>query len=172
MSFASKLGKSYESVKNQAKLKKITVELGDIKFDLKVRIPLKNEMEQLLEKIATPDEEKVDIIYSKLSKGVKEAIEEGGDEFLKAVNSEKEHIKITDNDIVVDGTSIRQVARMSAINESQVEEYFHLLQSENGEPITETYEQISAEFPEQVIKEIVAEIDAAIRPDYKTAKKN
>ena len=78
MSFASKLGKSYESVKDQAKLKKITVELGDIKFDLKVRIPLKNEMEQLLEKIATPDEEKVDIIYSKLSKGVKEAIEEIG----------------------------------------------------------------------------------------------
>ena len=61
---------------------------------------------------------------------------------------------------------------MAAINEVQIEEYFHLLQSESGEPITETYEQISAEFPEQVIKEIVAQIDAAIRPDYKTAKKN
>lgn len=172
MSFASKLGKSYEAVKDQAKLKKITVELGEVKFDLTVRIPLKNEMEQLLEKISTPDEEKVEAIFQRLSKGVREAITEGGDDFLKAVNSEKETIKVTDSDIVVDGTSIRQVARMSAINEAQVEEYFHLLQSESGEAITETYDEISAEFPEQIIKEIIAQIDGAIRPDYKTAKKN
>lgn len=172
MSFASKLGKSYEQVKDQAKIKKITIELGEVKFDLKVRIPLKQEMEDLLERISTPSEEKVDEIYERLSKNVKAAIDEGGADFLKAINDGKEVIKVTDNDIVVDGTSIRQVARMSAINESQVEEYFHLLQSENGEAITENYEQISAEFPDQIIKEIIAQIDSAIRPDYKTAKKN
>jgi hypothetical protein len=46
------------------------------------------------------------------------------------------------------------------------------LESETGDPIDETYEQISSEFPEQIIKEIVTAIDGAIRPDYKTAKKN
>lgn len=172
MSFASKLGKSYEQVKDQAKIKKITIELGEVKFDLKVRIPLKQEMESLLDKIANPSEEKIEALYEKLSKGVKNAIDEGGADFLKAINDGKETIVMMDDDIIVDGTSIRQVARMTAINESQVEEYFHLLQSENGEPITESYEQIASEFPEQVIKEIVAQIDGAIRPDYKTAKKN
>jgi ElaB/YqjD/DUF883 family membrane-anchored ribosome-binding protein len=172
MTFASKLGKSYEAVKDQAKLKKITVELGEVKFDLKVRIPLKNEMEELLEKIATPSEEKIEELFQKLSQGIRTAINEGGEEFLKIVNAEKETIQVTETDIVVDGTSIRQVATMTAINEIQVEEYFHLLQSENNEPITESYADISAEFPEQVIKQIIAEIDSAIRPDYKTAKKN
>ena len=56
--------------------------------------------------------------------------------------------------------------------EQRVEEYFHLLQSEIGDPIDETYEQIAAEFPEPVIKEIMQAIEGAIRPDYKNAKKN
>jgi hypothetical protein len=172
MSFANKLGKSYEMVRDQAKIKKIEIELGEVKFNLRVRIPLKHEMETLTEKIANPDPEKVQVIYNNLTKSIKQAIEDGGDDFLKVLNSDKETIKVTDDDIVIDGTSTKQVANMTAIWEIQVEEYFHLLQSETGEPITETFKEISQEFPEQVIREIVKEIDNAIRPDYKTAKKN
>jgi hypothetical protein len=46
------------------------------------------------------------------------------------------------------------------------------LQSETNEEVNESYQQISEEFPEQVIREIVTAIDGVIRPDYKTAKKN
>jgi hypothetical protein len=172
MSFADKLGKSYGMVRDQAKIKKIDIELGEVKFSLKVRIPLKHEMESLTEKIANPDPEKVNLIYENLTKSIKQAIEEGGDDFLKVLNGEKETIKVTDDDIVIDGTSTKQVANMTAIWETQVEEYFHLLQSETGEAINETFKDISEEFPEQVIREIVTAIDGAIRPDYKTAKKN
>lgn len=169
---ASKLGKSYEAVKDQSKIKKITIEVGEVKFDLKVKIPLKKEMEEMLERISSPSEEKVHALYLKLSEGVRKALEDGGEEFLKAVNSEKETIIVEDKDIIVDGTSIRTVANFTAINENQVEEYFHLLQAENGEQITESYDDIVAEFPDVVIKEIITQIDSAIRPDYKTAKKN
>ena len=172
MSFADKLGKSYGVVRDQAKIKKIDIELGEVKFSLKVRIPLKHEMESLTEKIANPDPEKVNVIYENLTKSIKQAIEEGGDDFLKVLNNDKETIKVTDDDIVIDGTSTKQVANMTAIWETQVEEYFHLLQSETGEAINETFKDISEEFPEQVIREIVTAIDGAIRPDYKTAKKN
>jgi len=172
MSFADKLGKSYGMVRDQAKIKKIDIELGEVKFSLKVRIPLKHEMESLTEKIANPDPEKVNVIYENITKSIKQAIEEGGDDFLKVLNGEKETIKVTDDDIVIDGTSTKQVANMTAIWETQVEEYFHLLQSETGEAINETFKDISEEFPEQVIREIVTAIDGAIRPDYKTAKKN
>lgn len=172
MSFAKKLGKSYEMVRDQAKTKKITVELGEVKFSLNVRIPLKREMELLTEKVTNPNSEKVQEIYLKLTKSLKSSLDDGGEDFVKAINSEKETIKVTDDDIILDGTSMRQVATMTAVWESQVEEFFHLLISDNGEPITESFDEISEEFPEQVIKEIVTQIDQAIRPDYKTAKKN
>jgi hypothetical protein len=172
MSFADKLGKSYGVVRDQAKIKKIDIELGEVKFSLKVRIPLKHEMESITEKIANPDHEKVELIYSDLTKTMKQSLEDGGEEFLKLLNSEKETIKVTDDDIIINGTSTRQVSNMTAIWQTQVEQYFHLLESETGDPIDETYEQISSEFPEQIIKEIVTAIDGAIRPDYKTAKKN
>jgi excinuclease UvrABC ATPase subunit len=129
-------------------------------------------MESITEKIANPDPEKVELIYSDLTKTMKQSLEDGGEEFLKLLNSEKETIKVTDDDIIINGTSTRQVSNMTAIWQTQVEQYFHLLESETGDPIDETYEQISSEFPEQIIKEIVTAIDGAIRPDYKTAKKN
>jgi hypothetical protein len=172
MSFADKLGKSYGVVRDQAKIKKIDIELGEVKFNLKVRIPLKHEMEAMTEKIANPDPEKVETIYTDLTKTMKQSLDDGGEEFLKLLNSEKETIKVTDDDIIINGTSTRQVSNMTAIWQTQVEQYFHLLESETGDPIDETYEQISSEFPEQIIKEIVTAIDGAIRPDYKTAKKN
>jgi hypothetical protein len=77
-----------------------------------------------------------------------------------------------DNDILVGGTSVRRVAELSAIWQTQVEKYFALLESQTGEPINETFDQISEEFPESVIKEIVGKIDEAIRPNYKDTKKN
>jgi len=172
MSFAKKLGKSYEMVRDQAKTKKITIELGEVKFNLTVRIPLKREMESLMEKISNPSPEKVNEIYTKLTQSLKKSLDDGGEEFIKAINAEKETIKVIEDDIILDGTSMKQVASMTAIWENQVEEFFHLLISDTGEPITETFAEISEEFPEQIIKEIVSQIDQAIRPDYKTAKKN
>ena len=169
---ATKLGKSYGMVQDQVKLKTITIEIGTTKFDLKVRIPLKAEMETMLERLSAPAEERVEAVYQRLSKPVLDSIKEGGDDFVTALNSEKEMLRILDNDVILDGNSIRQVAQFNAIMETRVEEYFHLLQSEIGEPINETYEQIAAEFPEPVIKEIMESIEGAIRPDYKSAKKN
>jgi hypothetical protein len=61
---------------------------------------------------------------------------------------------------------------MSIMWQSKVEEYFHLLISETGEPINETFDQIEQEFPDEVIKTIVDEIDKAIKPTYDSVKKN
>ena len=169
---AKKLGKSYGMVQDQVRIKTITIEIGTTKFDLKVRIPLKVEMEAMLERISAPTEDRVEAVYQRLAKPVLDSIKEGGEDFISALNSEKEMVRILDNDVVLDGNSIRQVAQFTAITENRVEEYFHLLQSEVGDPIDETYEQIAAEFPEPIIKQIMDSIESAIRPDYKNAKKN
>lgn len=172
MSFSKKLGASYEQVKEQAKLKKLNINVGDVSFNLKVRVPLKKEMEDMTVAISTPTDEKIQNLFVKLSEPIYKSIKDGGDEFLKAINSDKETIKVLEDDIILDGTSIKQIANLSAMWETKVEKYFHLLQSETGEPINESFDDISSEFPELVIKQIVEEIENTIRPNYNTAKKN
>ena len=73
---------------------------------------------------------------------------------------------------MVSGTSVRNIAQLQASWQIQVEQYFGLLQSVTGEPITESFEEITEEFPENAIKEIIAQIDKAIRPNYQDTKKN
>jgi hypothetical protein len=169
---SKKIGASYSAVKEQIKIKRITVDMGDVKFDLRVRVPLKKEMETMIDEIATPPKEAVDAVYDRLSAPVRKSIAEGGEEFIKAINAEKEMLVLLDDDLILDGNSVRQIATFTAIWENKVEKYFSLLQSEFDEPINESYEQIADEFPEPVIRQIIEEIERAIKPDYKSSKKN
>lgn len=169
---ANKLGKSYEIVADQSKIKRITVDLGDVKFDIRVRVPLKKEMEEITAKIVNPPEDRVARLYEKFAAPLRKTLEEAGKEFLDAINKDKQAIQVLDDDLIVDGKSVKQIANFAAIEETRVEEYFHLLVSETNEPVTETYEEITAEFPEFAVQEILKAIDQAIKPDYKTVKKN
>ena len=172
MTISKKLGKGIQQLSDELPIRKITIDLGEVKFDLRLRVPLKKQMEELTARILSPDSERVEQIYQTLSAPMRQTITEGGDEFLKALNEKKQTILVKDDDLVIDGTSVRQVAQLQAMEQLKVEEYFHLLISETNEPVTETYEQIIAEFPEFVVKEIVDSIQAAIAPDYRTTKKN
>ena len=172
MALANKLGSQYTAVKDKVNLRTIHIKTDEAEFDLKVRVPVKQEMESINETIVANDELKVDELYKKLSAPVKKSIDAGGEEFLKAINKDKDFIIVKDNDIIVDGNSIRNVATLSVMWEVKVEQYFHLLVSETGEPITESFEEISKEFPEDVIKQIVNEIEKVIKPDYSSVKKN
>ena len=172
MTLASKLGKSYEKNRDKAKLKTITLEIGNAKFDLKVRVPLKKEMEIIIDKITKPSEEKVNAIYEKLASPLIKTVNEGGAEFKKALEENDNTIVILENDVLLQGKSVKEIATFTAMWEIKVEEYFHLLQSETGEPINESYDQISDEFPESVIKQIIEDIENYVKPDYKNTKKN
>jgi hypothetical protein len=172
MALSNKLGKSYEQVKAVANIKTITVDLGDVKFNLRVRIPLKKETEEITARIVAPSEERIKKCFDRFAAPIQKTIAEGGKDFLEAINNGKETIKVLDDDLIIDGKSVKQVANFAAIEETRVEEYFHLLVSENGEAINETYEEITAEFPEFAVKVILGTIENAIRPDYKTVKKN
>lgn len=172
MTIANKLGPSYEAVRSAARIKTIKVNLSDVDFELKVRIPVKREMEELTHSIANPQETTVEEIYEKFAAPLKKTLEESEEGFLEALNSDGEKIKVVDNDIIVNGTSIRQVSQMTAVWQLQVEKYFALIQTPTGEPVTESYEEIAEEFPEAAIREIVSKIDEAIRPNFKDTKKN
>lgn len=172
MTLANKLGKSYEKNREQAKIKTITLEVGNARFDLRVRIPLKREMENILEKISKPEPALVEKIYDRLASPLRKTIEDGGEEFGKVLAENDGAVVILKDDVLVQGSSVREIATFTAMWETKVQEFFHLLQSETGDAIDETYEQIAEEFPEPVIKQIVDDIEAAIKPDYRTSKKN
>ena len=172
MSFAQKLGSSYEQIKDKVKIKTLPIDMGEVKFNLKIRIPIKKEMEAMTERISNPPQEKIQAIFDRLAEPIKKIVTSSGDEFLTALNNEKQMLKITDDDVIIDGSSVKQVAGMTAMWEARVEEYFGMLQSETNDPVNETYEQISEEFPEQVIRQIIENIEAVIKPDYKATKKN
>ena len=172
MGISNKLGADYEAIRAAARFKTIHVKLNDIEFDLKVRIPVKREMEAITATISDPDADRVNTVYESLAAPLRKTLDEAEEGFLEALNADKEKIKITDNDLVIDGNSVRNLAKMTVIWQMQVEKYFSLLQSATGEPITESFDEIAEEFPESIIKEIVSKIDEAIRPNYKEAKKN
>ena len=167
MTISTKLGASFDQVKDQIKIKPITLTIGEATFTLRVRVPVKREMEQMVEAITNPPPETIETAYKRLSQPILDAVKEGGEAVAEAGK-----LQIKDNDLIMDGTSVRQVATFTAMWETKVQRYFGLLQSETDEPITETYDQIAEEFPESVIKQIVEEIEAAVKPDYKSAKKN
>jgi hypothetical protein len=170
MKIASKIGSKFEAVTPQVKIKTVDVAVGETAFQLKVVIPLKKEMEQIYESITQPSKERIDAIFLKLSQPIKDAADKGGKDFLETVGEKT--LSITDSDVVLNGTSLRNVATMTAMWEMKVESFFHLIKSETDEPVNETYEQIVEELPEEVIHAIVDAIESAVKPNYKTAKKN
>jgi hypothetical protein len=172
MAIANKLGQDYEAIRAASRFKTIKVKLNDIEFDLKVRVPVKRELDAIMADISTPPQAVADAMYTKLSQPLIDSLSGAEPGLMDALNSDGDKIKILENDVILDGTSVRQIAVMSAIWQTQVEKYFSLIQSVTGEPVNESFEEISEEFPDEVIREIVTKIDQAIRPSYKDTKKN
>lgn len=172
MTIATKFGPAYEAIRAAARYKTIKVQLNDLEHELKVRVPVKREMEEMLKVISSPPQDRVDAMFESLAGSLKETIKSSDEKFLDALNAESEKIRITENDVFVNGQSVRQLAMMTVVWQEQVERYFSLLQSATGEPVTESFEQIAEEFPEAIIREIVTKIDRAIRPNYEETKKN
>ena len=54
MTISAKLGPSYEAVRAQARIKTITVSLNDVECELKVRIPVKREMDEMTSNTRVP----------------------------------------------------------------------------------------------------------------------
>lgn len=169
MTLGNKLGKAFEDVKPRLNIKTISIEVGDTNINWRVRVPVKREIEELTARIMTPTAERIESIFQRLSAPVLETLKDATPEFKESISST---IQVTDNDVVIDGKSVRQIASLSAIEEARVEEYFRLLVSETDEPINESYDQITAELPEFFIREVIQAIEAVIRPDYKATKKN
>lgn len=152
---SSAFGDSYQ--KASAHLRTKTFELGGHIF--KVRIPLTKEMEQLQERITKIDKQEAQKRFEKMTAN-----------FRSGENIEG--VIVSDEDVVIDGRSTKDLIDTILMMECRMVEYIKLLIPEDGSLDDITYEEIDSEWPMQVQLELLAKISEAIQPGYKDARKN
>jgi hypothetical protein len=157
--FANAFGEKYQTNKKNLLIR--SFELGGHTF--KVRIPLVSESELIYKKVSEPDEETVEKLYVEITASLRQ---------FEATQTED--FKFTDNDVLVDGRSMREAAKNKAITEARITEFFKLLVPElEGASLEDlTYQDIEQEFPTSVQMQIVEKIGEVISPTYREARGN
>lgn len=152
-------GEKYQANKKNLLIR--SFELGGHTF--KVRIPLVAESDEIYRKVSEPDAETVEKIYVDITASLRKFEATQSDDF-----------KFTDNDVLVDGRSMREAAKNKAITEARITEFFKLLVPElEGASLEDlTYADIEEEFPMSVQMQIVEKIGEVISPTYKEARGN
>lgn len=143
------------------KLRTRTFELGGHTF--KVKVPLTAEFEAMTERMKMPDQAVVDKYYSELTQGFKENLPESSDDL---------GIEYKDNDIVIQGRSMREAAENKAITEARILEMFKLLvpEEQGFDMSTITYDMIEEMFPFSIQMDMIEAITDAVSPNYKTSR--
>ena len=150
----TKLSSAFGEISN---LRTKTFELGGHTF--KVRIPLTKELDEMQERIAKFDKEEYQRRFDKMTATFKES---------QAIDG----IVITEEDVVVEGRSTKELVETILQMENRMIEYIKLLIPENGTLDNITYQDIEDEWPMAVQLEILSKISEAIQPGYKDSRKN
>ena len=152
----SALGKKYED--NKISILTRTFELGDHTF--KVRVPSVKEVEAIYNYFKNPNENEVEAIYQELIKDLNQYKDQAGD-----------NVEFKDNDIIVDGRSIREAAKNKATIQHRITEYIKFLIPEDGQSLDGIeYKDIEDEFPLAIQLTLVDKINEVIAPDYKETR--
>ncbi len=144
---------------NQQVLRTRAFVLGGQNF--KVRVPLTSEMEIINKRISEIDATK------KIEELINPLLEKKG-------TLESDSIVYLDDDVLVDGKSVKDLAKMTAQTEQRILEMVKLLVPEmEGANMEElTYEEINNEFPFAVQLELMKKITEVISPGYEETRKN
>ena len=156
--FADALGTKYQQ--NREKIFTRKFELGGHTF--KVRIPYVHESDEIYKRINEPDEAKVAEAYKQMT------------EPLMVLKDQDAGFTFTDDDVLIEGRSLKEAAKQKIQVEIKITEFVKLLVPElEGASLDDlTYEEIEAEFPMAVQMQLVEKIAEAISPTYKESKGN
>jgi hypothetical protein len=142
------LGKKYED--NRLAILSRSFELGGHTF--KVKVPSVAEVEAIYNYSKNPNLDEIEKAYQTLIEDIKNV----------------EGIKEENNDIVIDGRSMKETAKNKHILQYRITAYIKFLIGENGETLDQiTYEDIEAEFPLAIQLTLVEKINEVISPEYK-----
>jgi hypothetical protein len=140
---------------NKDSLRIRSFEFGGHTF--KVKVPLTAESDAMFERLKNPDEELLNKFYAELSKDFTE---------------ESEQIKFVENDILIEGRSIRETAKNKALIQARITEMFKMLVPEEVgfDMSTITYEMIDEMFPFAIQMQLMELIGETVSPNYNTTK--
>lgn len=157
--FANALGKKF--VENKEAIRTRTFELGGHNF--KVRVPLIVETEAIQKRLSVLDEEKIEQYYKDITKELLDN---------KESMPKESKVEYKENDVVVDGRSMRETARNKLLSEMRITEMFRLLVPEDKDfdMNSITYKDIEELFPLPIQMAVVDEITTVISFDYKKTR--
>lgn len=134
-----------------------TFELAGHEF--KVRVPLSKELDDMQDRISKIDATEFKIRFDKMTSTFRNV-------------SDIKGVVVTDNDVIVEGRSTKELVETILQMENRMVEYIKLLVPVNGTLDDITYEDIEAEWPTTVQLEMIAKISESIQPGYKDSRKN
>ena len=156
---AALLGSQYESKRKGLFIRQF--ELGGYTF--KVKVPTVAESDAIYYLIQNPKEEEITAIYDQIAKPLEQF-----------KGQESEEFKFLDNDVFVNGRSLRETAKIKVITQTRITEFIKLLipENENDTLADLTYAEVEAEFPMAVQMALMEKIAEAISPSYKESRGN
>jgi hypothetical protein len=123
----------------------------------KVRVPLTSESDAMFERLKTVDDEAVEKFFKELSK-----------EFTQPSDA----VQITDNDVIIDGRSLREAAKSKVLIQARITEMIRLLvpEEEGFDMSTVTYEMVDELFPFAIQMQLMELIGETVSPNYNITK--
>jgi hypothetical protein len=123
----------------------------------KVKVPLTAESDAMFDRLKSPDETLVNKFFQEMSKGFTEP---------------SDTVQITDNDVIIDGRSIREAASNKALIQTRVTEMIRMLvpEEEGYDMSSVTYEMIDELFPFAIQIQLMELIGETVSPNYNTTK--
>jgi hypothetical protein len=148
-------GKGFAENKDALRIR--SFQMGGHTF--KVKIPLTSEYDVMVERLKTPDEVKVAEYYSELTKH----FIENKDKFTEDLG-----IIFKEDDVEIQGRSMKEAAKNKALTELRILEMFKLLVPAEGYSLQDlTYAEIEELFPFSIQIELIEKISETISPGYK-----
>jgi hypothetical protein len=159
---SSAFGANYQQMRREILTRKF--ELGG--FSFKVRVPLVAETDAIYKRIQEPDVVRLEEIYKSLIEPLLK--------YREDADAKESGFDFLENDVLVQGKSLRDAAKNKAMTEARIVEYIRLLVPENPENNLDdiTYPDIEAEWPLNIQLALCEKIGEVISPTYKEVKGN
>ena len=82
--------------------------------------------------------------------------------------TENDNVEFKNDDIIIDGRSMKDAARTKVVMETRIVQYMKLLITEDGQSLDDLeYSDVELEFPFSVQIKFIEKITEAISPNYK-----
>lgn len=133
--------------------------------NFRVKVPLAVEAEEMYKKVENPPEDRVEAKFQEITKELYEKRD--------SLEELKENVKFTENDILINDKSMREMAKIQVSTEIRIVESIKLLIPVDNTDLSDiTYSDIELEFPLPVQLQLVKRIAEVISPNYEENKKN